>query len=756
MHPPLACPRVESWQALLDETLPPEEQERHEHHLEGCPACQERLHHAGACAELLRRVAREIGDPTLSPPDPTLAQVLERLNERRGQDDMRPLGAADLYFLRPSDRPGLLGTLGNYEVQEVIGQGGMGVVLKAFDPALHRAVAIKVLAPHLAASPAARRRFAREAQAAAAVCHDHVVTVHGVAEVEGLPYLVMQYVVGESLQDRLNRAGRLDIAEVVRIGYEAASGLAAAHTRGLIHRDVKPANLLLEGGAARVRITDFGLARAVDDVGLTQQGVVAGTPEYMAPEQARAEPIDHRADLFSLGSVLYACCTGDPPFRGETALAVLRRVSDEPAESVRRRNPEVPDWLEDLIGRLLAKDPAQRYQSAAAVAALLGDHLAHLREPATVTAPAPRASGTGRRWDRGPVWVVAVLVALSTLGLFRLLLGAGGPPPQNPAPGEFYLDFRRGELPPEPQILWTGRDGDEVIVPEDRGLRITLPPNRKRPDPVGVVINVPVAGNFTITTGFELLRTDRPRTGAGVGYELYIMANTPGREAIALKRSKQPDDQDVFACSLMTTDEQGKRHYRSNPFPASAAAGRLRLSRSGSEVTCWAADGDTAELQELCRFDLGAEDLRYVRLCAHPGNSTDPLDIRIVDVRVSTNVPLPASDLAPAAAPAGGMRKGIALALALGLVGVFALAVLAVWHLRQRRRAGAVAAPATPRAEEVARPEVAAFLSFACPECGKKLKVRAEQAGKRGKCPHCGKAVPVPGDSTYRAERPPV
>src|SRR5262249_603573 len=160
--------------------------------------------------------------------------------------------------------------------------------------------------------PLARRRFTREAKAAAAVCHEHIVAVHGVHELEGLPYLVMQYVPGESLQARIDRTGPLEVAEIVRIGTQTPSALAAAHAQGLMPRAMKPANLLLEHGLARVKITDFGLARSVDDVGLTQEGVVAGTPEYMAPEQARAEPVDPRADLFSLGSVLYAMCTGLP------------------------------------------------------------------------------------------------------------------------------------------------------------------------------------------------------------------------------------------------------------------------------------------------------------------------------------------------------------------------------------------------------------------------------------------------------------
>src|SRR4029077_12836215 len=141
------------------------------------------------------------------------------------------------------------------------------------------------------------------------------------------------------------RTGPLELAEIVRIGHQTASGLAAAHAQGLIHRDIKPANLLLENGLARAKHTDFGLARTTDDVGLTQNGVVAGTPEYMAPEQARGEPVDHRRDLFSLGSVLPALCTGSPPFSGATPLAVLRQVSDGHPRPIRDLNPAVPTWL---------------------------------------------------------------------------------------------------------------------------------------------------------------------------------------------------------------------------------------------------------------------------------------------------------------------------------------------------------------------------------------------------------------------------
>src|SRR5438105_1605382 len=156
-----------------------------------------------------------------------------------------------------------------------------------------------------AAHGAMRRRFTREARAAAAVCHDHVVTIHHVDTAGSLPYLVMQYVPGPSLQERLDRNGPLELKEILRIGMQTAAGLAAAHAHGLIHRDVKPANILLEDDMERVKLTDFGLARAMDDVRITHSAVLAGTPQYMAPEQARGEPLDYRADLFSLGSVLY-------------------------------------------------------------------------------------------------------------------------------------------------------------------------------------------------------------------------------------------------------------------------------------------------------------------------------------------------------------------------------------------------------------------------------------------------------------------
>ncbi len=302
-------------------------------------------------------------------------------------DHASQVGTAALDFLSPSDDPRHLGKLGTYEIEEVIGRGGMGLVLKATDPKLKRVVAIKVLAREMLSNPMAGKRFRREAQAAAAVSHDHIVRIYAVDDESPIPFLVMECIVGQSLQQKIDRKGALELREILRIGMQIAAGLAAAHKQGLVHRDIKPANILLENGIERVKITDFGLARAVDDVGFTQSGQVTGTPQYMSPEQALGEQIDHRSDLFSLGSVLYTMCTGRPAFRATSTVAMLRRVVDDAPRPIGEINPEIPDWLIAIIDRLMAKKPEDRIQTATEVADLLGQHLAHLQEPQRAPKP---------------------------------------------------------------------------------------------------------------------------------------------------------------------------------------------------------------------------------------------------------------------------------------------------------------------------------------------------------------------------------
>jgi serine/threonine-protein kinase len=398
---------------LLENSLPAAQQAEVVGHLDSCTTCQQALEGLAADRswwDELRRINGNGRPPVLIASPDTAPPDQDRILEGWG-------GGLSLNFLDPPDDPAHLGRLGGFAVTSVLGRGGMGVVLQAVDAALNRPVAIKVLAPHFASSGAARKRFAREAQAAAAVVHEHVIAIHHVDSWKGLPYLVMSYVPGRSLQERLDEEGPLEVKEVLRVGMQAAAGLAAAHAQGLVHRDVKPANILLENGVERVRLTDFGLARAVDDASLTQSGVIAGTPQYMAPEQALGQPIDHRADLFSLGSTLYATCAGRPPFRADSPMAVLRRICDEPAPPVRSVNPDIPEWLAAIINRLHAKEPADRFQSAAEVADLLGRCLAHLQQPDAHQLPVVAVPRPARRSARVRPMAAAGLLLVLGLGL---------------------------------------------------------------------------------------------------------------------------------------------------------------------------------------------------------------------------------------------------------------------------------------------------------------------------------------------------
>ena len=248
----------------------------------------------------------------------------------------------------------------------------MGIVVRGLDPDLGRTVAIKVLNRQLAASATARRRFLREGKAAAAVNHPNVLTIHSVEEHRGMPFLVMEFVAGKSLKEYIAARGKLDPQETLRLGTQIALGLAAAHAQGVIHRDVKPGNVMLHDGATRVRLTDFGLARVTfDNAELTSAGVVIGTPAYMAPEQVRGEPVDGRADLFSLGCVFYAMLTGNSPFGGRTQAETIHKILNITPPPLADRNPPPPPALCEIVEKLLQKDPASRISTAQEVADML-------------------------------------------------------------------------------------------------------------------------------------------------------------------------------------------------------------------------------------------------------------------------------------------------------------------------------------------------------------------------------------------------
>ncbi len=398
---------------FLADRLSEVQQTEFEQHLDGC----------GACCEMLQQ---RTADQMLWNDAKTFLSSSDQVHVKSSADELSQTPQHEslrLDFLAPTDDPRMLGRFAGYEISGVVGFGGMGIVLKGLDPALNRYAAIKVLAPHYASSGSARQRFAREAQAAAAVVHDNVIAIHGVSEFNSLPYLIMPYIKGQSLQKRIDRHGPLSVAEILRIAMQTARGLAAAHDQGLVHRDIKPANILLPENVERVLITDFGLARAADDASLTRSGVIAGTPQYMSPEQARGEGINDRSDLFSLGSMMYAMATGHPPFRAETPYGILRRITDHAHRPIQEVRPDVPLWLCQFIDRLLSKSASDRFASAEEVATLLEECLAHVQQPSVVSLPLMFQPRKEVRWFRksgvlvGGALIAAIAISLSLRNL---------------------------------------------------------------------------------------------------------------------------------------------------------------------------------------------------------------------------------------------------------------------------------------------------------------------------------------------------
>ncbi len=348
----------------------------------------------------------------------------------------------DVNLLAPSYKKGTIGRLGKYDVHGVIGQGGMGVVFKAFDEQLRRTVAIKVLNRQLSSSAVARRRFIREARAAAGIKHGNVITIYAVEESHNCPFLVMEYVGGCSLRDHIRLHRHLEPLEVVQLSQGIAAGLAAAHAQGVIHRDIKPSNIMLEEGGVRVKITDFGLARAaVDNVDLTSQGAAVGTAAYMSPEQVSGNRIDLRSDLFSLGCVMYAMVAGHSPFQGRNWLDIARKVAEYHPPPLEKTHEGTPPMLSEIVSRLLEKDPDKRFQSATEVAEVLNRYLTVLNQtPTDEMSRVLRASRLPSRSRRRRLrWAVpaAAVVLIAALGALLLwprgngdlgAKGGGGPP----------------------------------------------------------------------------------------------------------------------------------------------------------------------------------------------------------------------------------------------------------------------------------------------------------------------------------------
>jgi hypothetical protein len=373
-----------------------------------------------------------------------------------------------------------MGMLGDrYEIESPLGRGGMATVYSGRDRVLGRPVAIKVLAERYAGDEKFVTRFRREARAAAGLNHTNIVSVFDTGDTNGQHYIVMEMVNGETLSDLLKREGPLSPDRAARIAGSIARALHAAHAQGLIHRDVKPGNVMLtrEGD---VKVMDFGIARAATDETLTQTGMVLGTASYLSPEQSRGEPVDHRSDVYSLGCVLYEMLAGRPPFAGETPVGVAYKHVHEQPEPLTTNGPPVPAEVEAVVMQALAKDPADRPQTAEAFREALTSAVAEAStEPiveATAVLPATEAEATvplshrqlGRRWWPAAVLGVIVLVIGGILAV--ALTGDEG--------RERRRQNRRGGAEPTTSPSLTAVDGALLalvdLVDESSGL---LPPD---------------------------------------------------------------------------------------------------------------------------------------------------------------------------------------------------------------------------------------------------------------------------------------
>jgi eukaryotic-like serine/threonine-protein kinase len=370
--------------ALLLGTLPSGVADESERHLLDCDRCVAAA--AGASARDRLVDALQAPGDQLDADDTDDRSAISSLVERLGgwaDDAHAPACTPEelQQILAPPDSEGEIGRLAHFRILEILGAGGMGIVFKAEDVELERIVALKVMRPALAAKEGAKRRFRREALAAAAFEHENIVTIYQVEEDRGVPFFSMQWLEGESLRERLRRREKLPVAEALRITREIATGLAAAHARGLLHRDIKPDNIWLHadntGDATssavscepRVKIVDFGLVRSLDEPSsLTHSGMILGTPQYMAPEQACGEEVDGRSDLFSVGCVLYHMLTGRPPFVAPNVVATLVAVSKADVTPPHDVDPAIPRRVSDLTMRLLAREPTDRIASAAELA----------------------------------------------------------------------------------------------------------------------------------------------------------------------------------------------------------------------------------------------------------------------------------------------------------------------------------------------------------------------------------------------------
>ena len=438
------CPPTDTLSDFAEGKLEPPTLDECELHISQCPDCLETLRGLSTEDTLTGHVAAAMNEPNATGSSVQLDNLLERLLIQPARDlkssspNLSPTVPAELMADRAAEvlrclEPGdnqTLGAIGDYDLGRLIGTGSSGVVFQATDRTLHRTVALKVLRPSL--GEMARQRFISEARSAAAIEHPNVVTIYQVGQSDRLAFMAMQWIPGQSLEQHLAAGSLFEETEIRQIARQIAAGLQAAHERQIIHRDIKPANIWLTEQDRSVKILDFGLARiSDDDPGLTATGMLAGTPNFMSPEQSKGLELDGRSDLFSLGCLMYRLITGRLPFGAATVLATLQAIQNDRPPSVQSLQPTCGDDLTDITMALLEKQPANRPESAAQLVEILDNERAHwpvqinrysAKPPTDDSVAKPRqptnaaANGNFFRW-------IFATIALGMLGFGGFLFG---------------------------------------------------------------------------------------------------------------------------------------------------------------------------------------------------------------------------------------------------------------------------------------------------------------------------------------------
>jgi serine/threonine protein kinase len=727
------CPDVELYQRLAAGEVPSPQQEALRAHLTNCPACLDRI-------EALPALVRQLGtlplrgdspggaDPYATAYPPALLAPTCRL------DDVPPEPARPaqelLAFLAPPVEADELGRLGPFRILKVLGTGGMGVVFRAEDAHLQRPVALKTMLPSLAGSAEAKQRFLREARAAAALKDDRIVTIYQVGEDRGVPYLAMELLEGESLEARLERLGKLPLAEVLYLGREAALALHAAHERGLIHRDIKPANMFLEStgrgaaakelggagtpsaGVVRLKILDFGLAWAKQQDGrLTQKGMIIGTPAYMAPEQTQGLEVDFRCDLFSLGCVLYQAATGQRPFDRNDIVSTLLAVAKDTPLAPHELNAQLPVPFSDLVMRLLAKDPAQRVASASALARAL-THLADAAatlpaEPARPSAPPAGPPPRPRRLLAQASWLENVRAAYADL-----------------------VPARSRELPDEELV---------DLLLEAHGLpapsRGAAKENLSRDLALHAVRNP--ASECALPALFKLLKAKGDSYQRLARECLRQVGPTEAQAADILIGKLQEPHKEVRAWAIACLEQIGPTTHASVPLLIQALADEEETIRS------WA----VASLHQLGPSAAPAVE----RLLSAMKGSPPEIRVQMIDAlgAIGGNAALIVPRLLQALKHKAPAVRAHA-ALALRHFAPAAADFLPALHVAAQDADELVRRSALSTLQEIRREENAEAsraktpsLAATC-KCGKRLRFPPAFAGKRVQCPNCGRRAVLP------------